>query len=186
MITQLMRIATGSRNRIGRIYNTCRGADRNKIWEIRAMSLGLDMKWVAVPIVLLIAATVPASAGQLQYQPVNPTFGGNPLNGSYLLGTANANNFRYLNNPATQNALSSQLTTTQQLQQALVSSLIAQASATAVNSILGTGGQAAVNNGTFSIGGETIIFNRNGGQINITLTDPTGSQTQITIPVPQF
>lgn len=150
------------------------------------MLVGSKRRWVAVPVVLAIAATVPASAGQLQYQPVNPTFGGNPLNGSYLLGTANANNYRYLTNPATQNATSSQLTTTQQLQQALVSSLISQASSTAVNSILGTGGQAAVNSGTFSIGGETIIFNRSGGQINITLTDPTGSQTQITVPVPQF
>jgi curli production assembly/transport component CsgF len=27
-------------------------------------------------------------AGQLVYQPTNPTFGGNPLNGSFLLSTA--------------------------------------------------------------------------------------------------
>jgi curli production assembly/transport component CsgF len=27
-------------------------------------------------------------AGQLVYQPANPTFGGNPLNGSFLLSTA--------------------------------------------------------------------------------------------------
>ncbi|NLS17604.1 curli assembly protein CsgF [Rhizobium sp. P40RR-XXII] len=31
---------------------------------------------------------VPALAGQLVYQPTNPTFGGNPLNGSFLLSTA--------------------------------------------------------------------------------------------------
>jgi len=29
-----------------------------------------------------------AFAGQLVYQPTNPTFGGNPLNGSFLLSTA--------------------------------------------------------------------------------------------------
>lgn len=29
-----------------------------------------------------------ALAGQLVYQPTNPTFGGNPLNGSFLLSTA--------------------------------------------------------------------------------------------------
>jgi curli production assembly/transport component CsgF len=29
-----------------------------------------------------------AAASQLTYTPVNPTFGGNPLNGSYLLSTA--------------------------------------------------------------------------------------------------
>ncbi|MBN8952402.1 curli assembly protein CsgF [Rhizobium sp. 60-20] len=37
---------------------------------------------------LTAAMTVPALAGQLVYQPTNPTFGGNPLNGSFLLSTA--------------------------------------------------------------------------------------------------
>lgn len=36
----------------------------------------------------LLAAT--ASAGELVYTPVNPSFGGNPLNSSHLLGLANA------------------------------------------------------------------------------------------------
>lgn len=30
----------------------------------------------------------PAYASQLVYQPTNPTFGGNPLNGTFLLSTA--------------------------------------------------------------------------------------------------
>jgi curli production assembly/transport component CsgF len=34
-----------------------------------------------------------ASATQLVYQPTNPNFGGNPLNGSYLLTTAQAQGF---------------------------------------------------------------------------------------------
>lgn len=33
-----------------------------------------------------------AYAGELVYTPVNPAFGGNPLNSSYLLGVANAIN----------------------------------------------------------------------------------------------
>jgi len=33
---------------------------------------------------------VPALASELVYHPVNPTFGGNPLNGSFLLSTAQA------------------------------------------------------------------------------------------------
>jgi len=37
---------------------------------------------------LTAAMMVPASAGQLVYQPTNPTFGGNPLNGTFLLSTA--------------------------------------------------------------------------------------------------
>ncbi|KAB0617096.1 curli assembly protein CsgF [Castellaniella defragrans] len=37
---------------------------------------------------LLLSGTAPA--GQLVYVPVNPSFGGNPLNGSYLLQSAQA------------------------------------------------------------------------------------------------
>ena len=32
------------------------------------------------------------SASELVYQPVNPSFGGNPINGSYLLGNAQSQN----------------------------------------------------------------------------------------------
>ncbi len=46
---------------------------------------------LATAMVLLMAA--PQSlGGELVYRPVNPSFGGNPLNGSYLLGTAQAQN----------------------------------------------------------------------------------------------
>ena len=41
----------------------------------------------------LSALSVCASASQLTYTPVNPTFGGNPLNGSYLLSTAQGQGF---------------------------------------------------------------------------------------------
>jgi curli production assembly/transport component CsgF len=34
-----------------------------------------------------------ASASQLTYAPINPTFGGNPLNGTYILSTAQAQGF---------------------------------------------------------------------------------------------
>lgn len=42
--------------------------------------------------VLVLALPVSAMAGQLNYQPVNPSFGGNPMNGSYLLQNAGAQN----------------------------------------------------------------------------------------------
>ncbi|KAA1183979.1 curli assembly protein CsgF [Rhizobium tropici] len=46
------------------------------------------MRVTAVAIGLAAIMAVPALAGQLVYQPTNPTFGGNPLNGSFLLSTA--------------------------------------------------------------------------------------------------
>jgi curli production assembly/transport component CsgF len=127
-----------------------------------------------------------AEASQLHYQPVNPTFGGNPLNGSFLLSTANSNNYNHLTSPAANNALNTTESTADELRQALVSALISQASTLAVNSILGTTNGTPLNSGTVVIGGETISFNRAGGQINITLTDPDGTQTQVSVPVPQF
>jgi curli production assembly/transport component CsgF len=134
---------------------------------------------------LLMCATG-ANAGPLVYVPVNPTFGGSPFNGAYLLGTADANNFNFLSNPkAAQelDSLTSQQNTAQELRQALISALISQASQVAIDSILGTNGTAQ-DSGTFSVAGEVISFNRVGQEIDITLTDPNGSQTQITVPVP--
>ncbi len=40
----------------------------------------------------LLAVMGSAQAGTLVYTPTNPTFGGNPLNGSYLFNSAQAQN----------------------------------------------------------------------------------------------
>jgi curli production assembly/transport component CsgF len=45
---------------------------------------------IATIITIGITASAPAFASELVYHPVNPTFGGNPLNGSFLLSTAQA------------------------------------------------------------------------------------------------
>jgi curli production assembly/transport component CsgF len=45
---------------------------------------------IAAIIAIGIAASAPALASEMVYHPVNPTFGGNPLNGSFLLSTAQA------------------------------------------------------------------------------------------------
>jgi curli production assembly/transport component CsgF len=47
--------------------------------------------WVVAAIVAIVAeASAPVLASELVYHPVSPTFGGNPLNGSFLLSTAQA------------------------------------------------------------------------------------------------
>jgi curli production assembly/transport component CsgF len=45
---------------------------------------------IAAIIAIGIPASGPALASEMVYHPVNPTFGGNPLNGSFLLSTAQA------------------------------------------------------------------------------------------------
>lgn len=125
-----------------------------------------------------------AQAAPLVYQPVNPNFGGSPFNGSFLLSQAAANNYDHLTNPNAPSLTGQQnQNTADLLRQALISALISQASNLAIQAILGPNG---ANSGTFSVAGEIISFTRVNGQINITITDPSGSQTQVSVPVPQF
>jgi curli production assembly/transport component CsgF len=48
--------------------------------------------YLAIPAIasLVIAALAPVRASELVYHPVSPTFGGNPLNGTFLLSQAQA------------------------------------------------------------------------------------------------
>ncbi|SFD70152.1 curli assembly protein CsgF [Pseudoalteromonas denitrificans] len=41
---------------------------------------------------LFLIVPLSINASELVYKPINPSFGGNPINGSYLLGKANAQN----------------------------------------------------------------------------------------------
>jgi curli production assembly/transport component CsgF len=45
---------------------------------------------IAVIVAFGMGASAPAFASEMVYHPVSPTFGGNPLNGSFLLSTAQA------------------------------------------------------------------------------------------------
>jgi curli production assembly/transport component CsgF len=45
---------------------------------------------VVATVAIGLGASVPAAASSLVYHPVNPTFGGNPLNGTPLLSQAQA------------------------------------------------------------------------------------------------
>jgi curli production assembly/transport component CsgF len=129
-----------------------------------------------------------AGASSLTYQPVNPNFGGNPLNSTMLFQQATSNN-HFLTPPASSNPLTNPNNPQDfnaEVRQSLLSALESEAAQVAVNAILGTNGQA-VNSGNVNIGGEQIPVQRDGGQININLTDTTtGGSTQISVPVPQF
>ena len=47
---------------------------------------------IVVAGIAVLAISGPALAGTLVYAPTNPTFGGNPLNGSYLFNNAQVQN----------------------------------------------------------------------------------------------
>ena len=124
--------------------------------------------------VLMAAASTAASAQQLVYTPINPSFGGNPFNSAHLLGIANAqNNFKDPNAPKSNDPSA---IFAQQLQSRLLSAL----SNNIVNAIFGPNAQ---NNGTVDFGGQTITWTRELDQVIVTITnDATGDVTTINVP----
>ena len=116
-----------------------------------------------------------ASAQQLTYTPINPTFGGNPFNSSHLLGLANAQN-QFLPKTTTTTA---GLTQAQQFASQLQSTILAGVSQQISNAIFGNNPQQS---GTVSFGGTTVSFARGLSSVTINITDPQGVTTQIVVP----
>jgi curli production assembly/transport component CsgF len=116
-----------------------------------------------------LAMPLASYATSLVYEPVNPNFGGNPLNGTNLLNEANAQN-KY-KDPAASSLTGSQSSLDQfntQLQQAILSRVASSIS----SSIVGTDGTlhpGTINTGNFSI----AITQVTGNNLQVTTTDKT-------------
>ncbi|MDM9628958.1 curli assembly protein CsgF [Rhizobium sp. S152] len=115
-------------------------------------------------------------AGALVYQPVNPAFGGSPLNGSWQLSQAQAQN-QYTNSGKS-SALSSALTPGQIFASQLTSQLYGSLANQITEALFGANAQQS---GTYTLAGTTISFVRVGGEIQIAINDGT-SVTNITVP----
>lgn len=128
-----------------------------------------------VGVVLAMSVAGPAAAQELVYKPINPTFGGNPFNSSHLLGIANAqNDYR---DPNSTSGSSQQDLFARQLQSRLLSALSSQL----IDAIFGENPQEQ---GTFSIGGQTVSFFRDLENVTINITnDETGEITTIVVPL---
>jgi len=116
----------------------------------------------------------PAAAQDLVYEPINPSFGGNPFNSAHLLGIANAqNNYK---DPKASTGGSQADIFARQLQSRLLSALSSQI----VDAIFGENPQES---GTITFGGQTIDFIRGLDAVTLTITnDETGEITTIVIP----
>lgn len=126
----------------------------------------------AFALAALIASS--ASAQDLTYEPVNPSFGGNPFNSSHLLGIANAQN-DYRDPRSTSNSSQSDIFA-RQLQSRLLSALSSQI----VDAIFGENPQER---GTITFGGQTINFVRGLDAVTLTITNnETNEVTEIVIP----
>jgi curli production assembly/transport component CsgF len=131
--------------------------------------------WKAGLVACVVLVAVPAAAQDITYEPVSPTFGGNPFNSQHVLGVANANNdFR---DPRASSNNSQADIFARQLQSRLLSALSSQI----VDAIFGENPQES---GTISFGGQTINFFRSLEEVTIIIRDDaTGEETRIVVPL---
>jgi curli production assembly/transport component CsgF len=129
---------------------------------------------LALGATLLACAATPVLAQDITYQPVDPSFGGNPFNSAHLLGIANAQN-KY-KDPNAANSSSQADIFARQLQSRLLSALSSQIT----DAIFGDNPQQ---HGTISFGGQTIVFDRGLEDVTLTITNnDSGEVTTIVVP----
>ena len=131
---------------------------------------------------LASVAAQPSVATELVYYPLNPSFGGNPLNGPVLLNSAEAQNKHRDPDAGGAGGLGSvERTPLQEFNEMLERSILSRLTASAVSSIVGADGQlqpGTVETGNFTIG----IVDLGGGLLRITTTDKTtGASTQFEV-----
>lgn len=135
-----------------------------------------------MPALLLSMCMADAFASEIVYYPINPSFGGSPLNGPALLGSAQATNKH--KDPDAQTRAASALTQKTPLQlfnDTLERSILSQLAASASSRITGTGGKlvpGTVETGNFRIN----IADIGGGLLLVTTTDKvTGASTSFQV-----
>ncbi len=121
-------------------------------------------------------AAAGAQATELVYRPVNPAFGGDPMNGSMLLNNAQSQN--NLKDPATTqaNAGLSQRTPLQQFSDTLQRSILSRLASSAAGGLFSSTGQVipgAVETSEFRI----TVTDIGGGNLQITTVDKVTGQS---------
>ncbi len=111
-----------------------------------------------------------AQASELVYTPVNPNFGGSPLNGSHLLNSANAQNT--YKDPSSSNSSYERPTALERFASSLESRLLSQ-----LMTDIGNG-----NTGSMATDDYIIDITDDGGALTIMITDlATNESTEIQV-----
>ena len=141
----------------------------------RLVAIGLAAEANAVILLAALAAwPCIAPATELVYQPVNPAFGGNPLNGPVLLNSAQAQDKH--KDPDAQNSLNSlNKTPLQDFNDMLERAILGQLATAATGGVMSNGKliPGTVETGNFRIN----IIDLGGGLLKITTTDKTTGGT---------
>ncbi|MFP5393820.1 MAG: curli assembly protein CsgF [Gammaproteobacteria bacterium] len=123
---------------------------------------------------LVAAACPPAHAGELVYQPVNPSFGGYPANGPALMASASATN-KHTENPLGRSSLFDQ-SPLAQFNQTLERTVLSQLASAATSRLIGHDGKLIP--GTFTTANFTVtVVDLGNGSLRITTTDKTTGAT---------
>jgi curli production assembly/transport component CsgF len=137
--------------------------------------------FIRLPLVIvacaLLCAGRSAAASDLIYQPVNPSFGGYPANGSHLLGIANATN---KHTEASRSSFFDQ-SPLAQFNQTLERTVLSQLASAATSKLIGSDGKLVP--GTFTTANFIItVVDLGNGQLRITTTDKnTGATTSFEV-----
>lgn len=117
-----------------------------------------------------------ASATELVYQPINPSFGGYPANGANLLATATATS-KHKESAGLGSSSVFDQSPLAQFNQTLERTVLSQLASAATSKLLGQDGKLVP--GTFSTANFTItVIDLGGGMLRITTTDrSTGATT---------
>ncbi len=126
---------------------------------------------------MLLAAHT-AYASEIRYQPINPAFGGNPFNNSYLMGTAEVQ--KAYNAPVVKREVTDPL---DDFANTLSRSLVSRLSRDITDAILG---EDAQDSGQFVVDDMVLNFERINDVVNIEILDSTGNSTQIELPAPLY
>ncbi len=119
---------------------------------------------------LAASLSLKSTAGELIYEPLNPSFGGDPFMGSYLLGKAQSQDTNSDPNARSIEPLSS----TERLIQSLESRLISQ--------LISDVGAGEIGEGSFDSGEFSVVVRDEGGQLIVRVVDKvTGDVTNISV-----
>lgn len=144
---------------------------------MKIFSANLDRSYLVIACMIISVAST-ATATDLVYVPTNPSFGGNPINGSVMMNSALSTNKHTAPASSSQSALNQ--TPLQQFNSMLERSILSQLASGAAAKI-STGGKLIP--GTVETANFTItIIDLGGGLLQITTTDKaTGTSTSFQI-----
>lgn len=150
-----------------KISSNCKGVMKSPLPA--PISNLLKVTIAAHAVSFLIAPAIHAT--ELIYTPVNPAFGGSPLNSATLLNAANAQN-KHKDPEEAASRASSQRTPLEQFNETLQRSILSRVASAASGQVLDAGGRlvpGVVDSANFSI----AVNDLGGGALQITTTDKT-------------